>query len=209
MSYFYFISFNSFQDLFLILSDLGEEDRLIPRVGMMKARAESLIKDRSKADNRKKGVVHREEIDELSQKHFPPCMQVMHKELTEKHHLRHFARIQYGLFLKGIGLPAEEALLFFRDHFTRGGNMTAEQFQRNYAYGVRYNYGLEGRRTDFSPYSCNKIIQSSRGAGDCHGCPFQYMTGDQIRAMAIKSGVQDEIDLGLVCLHLNHRIQLI
>ena len=47
------------------------------------------------------------------------CMQELHQSLREHHHLRHWGRQQYGLFLKGIGLSLEEALKFWRSEFTK------------------------------------------------------------------------------------------
>jgi len=44
------------------------------------------------------------------------------------------------------------------------------QFDKQYAYGVRYNFGKEGKRTDYTPFSCVKIITSNPPAtGDYHG----------------------------------------
>ena len=41
-----------------------------------------------------------EMVDELAQKHFPMCMRNLHENLKRNHHLKHFGRLQYGLFLK-------------------------------------------------------------------------------------------------------------
>ena len=39
----------------------------------------------------------------------------------------------------------------------------SDQFEKKYAYNVRYNYGREGRKSDYTPYSCLKIISSQPG----------------------------------------------
>lgn len=55
-------------------------------------------------------------IDGLSQ-HFPLCMQNLHKTLRANNHLKHFGRLQYTLFLKGIGLSLQECIIFWRKSF--------------------------------------------------------------------------------------------
>jgi DNA primase large subunit len=47
-------------------------------------------------------------------------MQQLHQGLKTAHHLKHGGRMQYGLFLKGIGLSLEEAMKFWRAEFSRG-----------------------------------------------------------------------------------------
>ena len=42
----------------------------------------------------------------------------------------------------------------------------SDQFEKKYAYNVRYNYGREGRKSDYTPYSCLKIISSQPGQVD-------------------------------------------
>lgn len=56
---------------------------------------------------------------QLSKQSFPPCMQNLHQAMKRDHHLKHGGRMQYGLFLKGIGLSLEEALRFWRIEFTK------------------------------------------------------------------------------------------
>ena len=42
-----------------------------------------------------------------------------------------------------------------------------DSFDKKYAYNVRYNYGKEGRKSEYTPYSCIKIISSQPGKVSC------------------------------------------
>lgn len=64
--------------------------------------------------------------------------------------------------LQGIGLPLEEALRFWRIEFAP--RTPGDAFDKQYAYNVRFNYGKEGKRTDYTPFSCIKIVSSMPGA---------------------------------------------
>ncbi|XP_047668897.1 DNA primase large subunit isoform X2 [Tachysurus fulvidraco] len=120
------------------------------------------------------GKVSLEQIDPLSTKSFPLCMRQLHKALRENHHLRHGGRMQYGLFLKGIGLTLDQALQFWRSEFVKG-KVDADKFDKAYAYSIRHMFGKEGKRTDYTPYSCMKVILSNPPSqGDYHGCPFRH-----------------------------------
>lgn len=119
------------------------------------------------------GKISLEQIDSLSGKSFPLCMRQLHQSLRENHHLRHGGRMQYGLFLKGIGLSLEQALQFWRSEFIR--KVDADKFDKQYAYSIRHMFGKEGKRTDYTPYSCMKVILSNAPSqGDHHGCPFRH-----------------------------------
>ena len=41
-----------------------------------------------------------EMIDDLAVKHWPLCMRHLHDSLRRDRHLKHYGRLQYGLFLK-------------------------------------------------------------------------------------------------------------
>lgn len=127
------------------------------------------------------GNININDLDMLAHRSMPLCMQHMHKKLRENHHLKHTGRLTYGLFLKGIGVTLEDAMHFWRSEFTKA--MPADKFDKQYAYNVRYNYGKEGKRTDYSPYSCVKIISSAPAAGDHHGCPFRHFDSEQLTAV--------------------------
>lgn len=152
-----------------------ESDRLFPFFNGLSERYANNSKWKSEIG------ISPEDIDELSKSHFPLCMKYTHEKLREQHHLRHGGRMQYGLFLKGIGLKLEDALRFWRTEFSK--SMPVEKFDKAYAYNVRHNYGQEGKRTNYTPYGCHKIITSSHpGVGDHHGCPFRHFDPSNLRS---------------------------
>ncbi len=46
-------------------------------------------------------------------------MQNLHQGFTQNHHLKHWGRQQYGLFLKGIGMSLEEAMKLWKTEFCK------------------------------------------------------------------------------------------
>ncbi|CAL5214051.1 unnamed protein product [Lathyrus oleraceus] len=127
------------------------------------------------------------DIDQLAKTSFPLCMRHQFDKLKEDHHLKHGGRMQLGLFLKGVGLNLDDALAFWRAEFSK--KVGLEKFEKEYAYTIRHNYGKEGKRTDYTPYSCYKIISSTPGAGDHHGCPYRHFSEENLRAALSRMGV--------------------
>lgn len=141
-----------------------------------------------KLDSSKRtGHISLDQLDMLAKRSFPMCMKSLHSKVRESHHLKHMGRMQYGLFLKGIGLSLEDALAFWRSEFSK--SMGVDKFDKNYAYNIRHNYGKEGRRTDYTPYSCIKIIMGDVGPTESHGCPFRHFDKDTMRLSLQKQGV--------------------
>lgn len=128
-----------------------------------------------------------ESLDQLSLKSYPPCMRTCHDTLRATHHLKHFGRLQYGLFLKGIGVTLEDALRFWREEMTK--TMEPDKFDKAYAYGVRYNYGKEGSRTNWSPWSCMKVINVPVSSQDVCGCPFKLLDPVAMKSKLINYGL--------------------
>lgn len=104
----------------------------------------------------------------------------MHEQLTTKHHLRNVGRLQYGLFLKGIGVTMDDSIEFWRNELTKNENITEDKFNKEYLYQIKYNYGKMGRRVDYRPAGCNKLITESVGSGEVHGCPYKHMDTDEL-----------------------------
>lgn len=174
------------------LPQLEEENRLLP---LFEAIYNEKIKNNRPTQNieNRNGLeqVTPDMVDQLALDHFPPCMRNMHDSLRAAHHLRHFGRLHYGLFLKSIGMRMEDALQFFREEFIQ--KVTPERFQREYAYNIRYNYGKEGKRVNMSAYSCAKILnENGPGPGDSHGCPFKHFDEANLVRMLRSHRIKEE-----------------
>jgi DNA primase large subunit len=124
------------------------------------------------------GAAHGQEVraDNLDSfaVNMPLCMRECHGALKRKHHIKYHARRQLQLFFKGIGLSMNECLRYFQAEMAKGGR-GPDQFNKEYAYAIRHNYGQEGKRTNYTPLPCAAIIAMAQpaNADEHHGCPFR------------------------------------
>lgn len=176
------------------LPRLDEDDRLTPILNHLSksfGSAESVYSE-------KEGVVEgapitAASIDTLSQ-HFPLCMRNLHMTLRKNNHLKHFGRLQYTLFLKGIGLSLDECIIFWRQAFK---GFTDDEFNSRYRYNIRHAYGDVGgdanrRNRGYPPFSCQKILNDNApGTGQTHGCPYRHFSIDNLTALLQATGVND------------------
>ncbi|XP_047355245.1 DNA primase large subunit-like isoform X2 [Vespa velutina] len=130
-----------------------------------------------------------EKIEKLSKTSYPLCMRSLHEALHVNHHLKNSGRIQYGLFLKGIGVSLEDALQFWREAFSQ--KIDSDKFEKQYAYSIRHIYGKEGKQTNYTPLGCNKIISNSIGPGEYHGCPYRHMDQNSLKQKLSAYGIFD------------------
>eukprot|EP00039_Didymoeca_costata_P020020 m.339743 g.339743 ORF g.339743 m.339743 type:complete len:526 (-) comp18947_c0_seq1:193-1770(-) len=158
------------------LPQLEEDDRLLPMLSNLSKQ----YLGTDYGEKRGTGHVSIADLPRLAEESFPLCMRHSYDHIIENHHSKHGTRQQFGLFLKGIGLSLEDALLFWRTEFSK--KMGVDKFDKQYAYNIRHNYGKEGKRTDYTPYSCMKIIMSNPpNQGDSHGCPFRHFDMDSLK----------------------------
>ncbi|PVU99464.1 hypothetical protein BB559_000708 [Furculomyces boomerangus] len=176
------------------LPRLEGDDRLLPVLQNMSAQYAVTEYQSSGAA----GEINHTDIDKLS-KYFPPCMLNLHTKLRENSHLRHGGRMQYGLFIKGIGLKLPEALTFWRQAFSK--TVSEDKFNKEYAYNIRHSFGLEGKRQNYTPFSCSKIISSNPpSTGDYHGCPFKHFAPNRLNqylgAVCESGGAGSDMETG-------------
>ena len=46
--------------------------------------------------------------------------------------------------------------------------------------------GREGKRTDYTPHACPKLVSLQAGPGEAHGCPYKRLEPDTLRDMLAK-----------------------
>jgi DNA primase large subunit len=136
-------------------------------------------------------------------KHMPLCMAQLQMALNKEKHLKHWGRLQYGLFLKGAGLSLEDALAYFERMFV------GKDFNKEYSYNVRHMYGKEGKRANYPPYNCAKIINSNApNANEHHGCPYKHSTVQEVTMMLNKLGIAPSKQKGIIAQQQSHNYQL-
>lgn len=128
-----------------------------------------------------------ESLDQLSKTSMPLCMRMCHDHIRSQHHIKHGGRMQYGLFLKGIGVSLEDSIRFWREEFTK--KMDVDKFTRSYEYNIHHNYGKKGSMVNYTPYSCIKIIKDMISPGDCHGCPYKSLDPPSLKAKLSSYGL--------------------
>ncbi|KAG7400877.1 hypothetical protein PHYBOEH_004089 [Phytophthora boehmeriae] len=87
-----------------------ELDRLMPILDKFVEKANALTGARRTTQDRVQLKVA--DIDRVAYKHFPLCMQQLHRKMRENHHLKYDGRVQYRMFLKGTGISLRDDLQF-------------------------------------------------------------------------------------------------
>ncbi len=153
-----------------------QDDRLVPLLDALRRADYSLEASMSAGGSGAvSGALNAADVEKGSVS-FPLCMQLLYRNLRLDHHLKFGGRQQFGLFLKSIGLSLEEALLFWRTAFAP--KHSADQFAKEYSYNIRHNYGQEGKRANYSSFSCAKIC--SGAAGEQAGCPYKHFPSEKL-----------------------------
>ena len=177
------------------LPRLDEDDRLTPILNHLSKNFATPNSAIAESDSALSGTpISASSIDPLSQ-HFPLCMRNLHMTLRRNSHLKHFGRLQYTLFLKGIGLTLEDCLIFWRQAFKL---ITDDTFNKEYRYNIRHAFGDVGgdairRGRGYSPFSCQKILtEHPPGSGESHGCPYRHFSLDNLTTLLRSTGLNDQ-----------------
>ncbi len=165
-----------------------EDERLAPLMLSLAERAVGLVYGAAKTE------LPLAELSAAMQQSAPLCMRRSFGVLKQQHHLKHGGRMQLGLFLKGIGLSMQNALVFWKTEFMLGGK-TGDEFEKQYTYNFKHQYGQAGSRTDYHPYAYGKVIGASPDTSGATGCPFRNSRAEDLTSMLQKMNVgQDVVD---------------
>lgn len=169
---------------FQYLPRLNEDDRLLPILNHLSSgyTISDFNQNANQYGDNVHGDINAESVwtEEIS-KHYPLDVKNLMAGLKKDHHLRYYGRQQLSLFLKGIGLSADESMKFWTKAFTDGGHITIDKFNKEYRYNFRHNYGLEGNRINYKPWDYRTILSKPRpGRGDYHGCPFRDWSPEKL-----------------------------
>ncbi|XP_066603015.1 DNA primase large subunit-like [Prorops nasuta] len=134
-----------------------------------------------------------EELDMLSKICYPLCMKDFHNHLRKHHHLRNNGRYLYALFLKNIQIPLNEAEVFWEAEFLKHVNESTDTINR-YIYWLRHVFGEVGRKADYQPFKCEKVIFFGSG-NDCCSCPYKSLPSDALQEKLRESDIRDIEDI--------------
>ncbi|KAH7915016.1 DNA primase large subunit [Hygrophoropsis aurantiaca] len=162
-----------------VLPRMDEDTRLVPILNNLSQGFLAGVPSEWNGASTTSDEITADMVDEIAKKHFPMCMRNLHECLMRDRHLKHFGRLQYGLFLKVLGLSIEEAVMFWRKAFS---GLTDDKFNKEYKYNIRHSYGLEGKRANYPAKSCQQILLTDKpGPSDCHGCPYRHFAPENLQ----------------------------
>ncbi|MCY3410333.1 MAG: hypothetical protein INQ03_01740 [Candidatus Heimdallarchaeota archaeon] len=87
----------------------------------------------------------------------PPCIEDLMISINETGYLGHWERLQFGIFLKKIGMNVDQQLEFWYNKAVDNVNMTYDDFLKRAGYVIRHIYGLEGGMVDYEMPACSTI----------------------------------------------------
>jgi DNA primase large subunit len=144
----------------------GQDERIAPLLGLW---SNGYLSSSSSSFGTG-AVIDISKIDSIADAHYPLCMRTTHRALRANHHLMHGGRMQYGLFLKGIGVTLDDSLSLWRSEFTKKPDIDEKIFNSRYAYNIRSN---QKRRFFFlkTKLFFSDTITEKKGS-ECKNVPF-------------------------------------
>ncbi|XP_050535856.1 DNA primase large subunit-like isoform X2 [Daktulosphaira vitifoliae] len=135
----------------------------------------------------------------------PPCMLLSLDSLFSNHRLAHDPRYRLTLFLKEIGVPIEQTLELFKQHYSMSHNQGSvcthswDEHHKKIIYNIKYTYGQLGTKKNYRMQSCIFIQkQNSVKMSDEGCCPFVNCSNDKLKYLLEKNIKLDSSDLDTI-----------
>ena len=88
-------------------------------------------------------------------------------------------------------MTVDETYAFWKQEFCK--KLDEANFEKQYGYNIRHMFGKEGKKQDYKPWSCTKVIaQSTPGNEEYHGCPFKTYSEENLRQLLSSYGLKNE-----------------
>ncbi len=131
---------------------IQSDERVAQLIKLLLEYNKSAVHYLNKADNFKIEGVSLSNLDNVADRSFPLCMGEILKGLRKKHMLKHWGRLQLGMFLKGMGLSLKDNIKLFEVELKKTSE--GEKKINEYKYYLEHMYGKRGKKTDYTPWSC-------------------------------------------------------
>lgn len=83
------------------------------------------------------------------------------------------------MFLKGIGLSLSDSIKLYETELKKVKN--GDKKTKEYKYMLEHTYGRWGKKTDYSPWACQKIAsKATPGFGEIYGCPYVFYAREKL-----------------------------
>jgi len=79
---------------------------------------------------------------------------------------------------------------FFGDLNLKKAQINRKDFDKEYMYYLKHNYGKVGKQTSYSPYGCQKLITLPMNGS--HGCPYRTLSEKALQETLTLKGINDD-----------------
>ena len=151
-----------------VMSHIARQTKSIARNQTL---VNSLIEDFEKLiEPEKEPPITLDKLEHLQKRSFPPCMHRIYSSLKKSGSLGFKGQFELSLFLKGLGLDAEQQEEFWKQLKEPGG------------VNIKAIYG-DGEKDSYCPHSCVTMTTRERPKSvyQIQGCPFRYMAKSEMK----------------------------
>lgn len=141
-------------------------------IGKNESLIESLGAELSK-NLKPKAILTIDNIDEMMERSFPPCMHRNMTALKKTHYVTFKARFELCLFFKALGMDYFQQFQYWKKMIYHPND--AWHFESQVIQVLKQIYGLDDAEEDYSPHRCISIINHDTIKEEdrfVQGCPF-------------------------------------